>query len=139
MQNSKKIALTVGGIGLLLCLPLFGVESIDSFWLGLTLTFVLILLLVTTVMFLVYYFKDFSIHPEYRREMKTMSIYFFSALVLGFLLALIFGGTDPVMKGDGTLYDNKASLLFIGTIIWTSFIMLIMAFVYSLIPVIKKS
>ncbi len=138
MQNAKRVGLIIGGLGLLLCIPLFWVKSEDSFMLSLAIIFVLTVLIATTIMFLVYYFNDFKIHPQYRREMKTMSAYFFGALALGFVMALIFGGTDPVMKGDGTLYDNKASLLFIGTIIWTAFIMLITSFVYSLIPLFKK-
>ncbi len=138
MQKAKRTALIIGGIGLLLCLPLFWVESPDSWILSLTTIYVLVLLLVTFIAFLVYYFRDFSIHPEYRREMRVMSMYFFGSLIVGFILALIFGGTDPIMRGDGTLYDNKTSLLFIGTIIWSSFVLLLIAFGYSLVPLFKK-
>ncbi len=138
MQKAKKIALILGVIGLILSFTLFFVKDESSFMLGLTTIFVLLMLVATTILFLYYYIKDFSIHPEYKREAKTMSIYFFGALILGVIMAFITGGSDPIMRGDGTLYDNSGSLIFIGTIIWTSIIMLIVAFIYSLVPLFSK-
>ncbi len=117
----------------------YDLTGFQSFILNLGIWFSFLLVIATFIYFLYSYFHDFTIHPEYRREMRTISIYFFSALILGVIFALIFGGTDPITRGDGSIYDNKSVLMTISTVIWTAIILLAAAVFWSLRPLFKKS
>ncbi len=156
MQKSKSIALGIGVIGMIIAFLMWGLPNSEdlgrgadnlkeltgfqSFSLGLGIWFTVLLVVATFIYFLVSYFNDFKIHPSFRREMRTITIYFFGSLVLGLILAAIFGGTDPVTKGNGVVVSSKGQLMFISTIIWTAIVMLIAAFVWSMKPLfVKKS
>ncbi len=149
MTNGKKIALGVGVIGLIISFFLWRLPNTNeskleeftgfqNFTLGLGIWFTVLLVLGVFVYFLYSYFNDFKVHPEFKKEAKTIGIYFFGSLIVGFILALIFGGGDPIVQGNGNVYDNKTMLISIGTIIWTSIVMILVAFVYSILPLISK-
>lgn len=138
MTNASKTGLIVGVVGLIICIFLFFVTDVNSFFLTIGMLYVLFAFLFTVGLFIYYKFKIISVHPEQKKEMRTILTYIGISLVIGIVLSF-FGGTTPIPQGNGEVFDNKFQLMSISTILWMSIALLVAAFVLSILPMFKRN
>lgn len=93
----------------------------------------LVALVVAVVLFLIYKVVDIFKHPSHTKE----AMYVFGAIIIAFIIGLVFSSGDQIIYGNGEVYEAGTSSKLIGTGLLTTGVLFFAAVIYMIVDTVK--